>query len=210
MVLLVAGLVILIEGVWGLGAGAKIPDPTNIYKEYGMNAFADMRLRFSMTVSIMSIRDRTYLGPRWNENTEAYELHGDFPNRTAETMFELIDAGTMDNVPANTRPRPADLLDARTQKFYLRFNETVIFRSQLINKYVATTGTHFNSDLFFTDDENLSERFRVCYIDPSSRSLAAGKEPTLTFALAVFVADVASFPLACAPHKPDDYQREHG
>ena len=74
MVLLVAGLAILIEGVWGLGAGAKIPDPTNIYKEYGMNAFADMRLRFSMTVSIMSVRDKTYLGPKWNPVAPLHHL----------------------------------------------------------------------------------------------------------------------------------------
>ena len=157
-----AGIVVcLVKHVYGLGAGAKIPDPTNVFKEYGMNAFATMKLRFSMTVSVMNTRDQTYLGPRYNEQTEAYELHSDFPERTPETYFELIDAGTMDNIPANTRPRPADLYDTNTQKFFLRFNETLILRSQSINKYVATTGTNFNSDLFFTDDVTLSERFRM-------------------------------------------------
>ena len=126
-----------------------------------MNAFADMRLRYSMTVSIINTRDQMYLGPRWNEETGGYELYGDFPSRTPETLFELIDAGTMDNIPANTRPRGADLFDANTQKFYLRFNETLMLRSVSINKFLATQGTNFNSDLFFSDDATVSEKFRA-------------------------------------------------
>jgi len=149
------------EGASGLGAGAKIPDPTDVYKEYGMNYFADMRLRYSMTVSLMSTRERTYAGPRWNEQTEAYELFGNFPDRTSETLFELVDAGTMDNLPLNTRPRPEDPLDSNSQKFYLRFNETMMLRSQSINKFVATIGTGFNSDIIFTDDPSLADKFRV-------------------------------------------------
>merc|ERR1739848_203791 len=84
--LLVASMLWLVQKTEALGAGAKIPDPTNKYKEYGVNEFANLRLRFSMTVSIMSVRDKTYLGPKWNPELEDYELVGTFPNRTRETL----------------------------------------------------------------------------------------------------------------------------
>merc|ERR1711907_10080 len=145
----------------GLGAGARIPDPTNFFKEGGMNYFKGTHLRFSMTVSILSMRDGTYLGPRYNEQTEDYELFGDFPNRTRETLFEIIDAGTMTNLPKNTRPRGPDLGDTNTQKFYLRFNETLVLRSIEINKYVGTVGVNFQAEPHFINNVSVAERFRV-------------------------------------------------
>jgi len=147
--------------VEGLGSGAKIPDPTNQYKEQGMNYFKGDWLRFSMSVSIMNTRDQTYWGPRYNPLTEEYELYGDWPNRTTETMFELLDAGTMDNVPVNTKPRPADLLDRNSQKFYLRFNETMKLRSQHINMYLGTEGVNFHSRPIFTNDVGVAESYRL-------------------------------------------------
>jgi len=159
--LLVASVLWLVQEADALGAGAKIPDPTNKYKEYGMNEFADLRLRYSMTVSIMVVRDKTYLGPKWNPELEAYELVGNFPNRTRDTLFELIDAGTMDNRPMNTRPRPADPYDASTQKFNLRFNETTMFRSEAVNKYIGVRGSMFNSEIYFVDTPDIAESFRL-------------------------------------------------
>ena len=72
---LLAALTVLatfLQRAEGLGAGAKIPDPTNIFKEKGMSAFDGTKLRYSMTVSIMNDRDLTYLGPRWNEELEVW------------------------------------------------------------------------------------------------------------------------------------------
>ena len=46
-----------------------------------------------------------------------------------------------------------------SQKFSLRFNESFILRSESINKYVATTGTGFQSEFYFVDDISLAERF---------------------------------------------------
>jgi len=87
-------IMLLVEDVFGLGSGAKLPAATNFYKEKGMNAFSTMRLRYSMTVSVINTREQTYWGTRWNDITEAYELHGDFPDRSPETLFDLLDAGT--------------------------------------------------------------------------------------------------------------------
>ena len=55
------------------------------------------------------------------------------------------------------------LADANTQKFYLRFNETLVLRSQDINMYLGTRGTGFQSELYFLNDVNLAERFRVTH-----------------------------------------------
>ena len=125
----------------GLGSGAKIPAPTDVFKERGMNYFRSTWIRYSMTVSILSSRDKTFWGVRYNEDTEDYELHADFAERSEETLFELIDAGTEDNYPVNTKRRPPDYEDGSAQKFFVRFNETVALRSQSINKYVGTTGS---------------------------------------------------------------------
>jgi len=161
VMLSVAILGCLVHLAQGLGSGAKIPAPTNVYKEGGMNYFKGTTLRFSMTVSIRSIRDGTYWGTRYNDETEDYELHGDFPNRTRETLFEMVDAGTEDNTPVNTKTRPADYYDQRRQKFYVRFNETLILRAQSINRYVGITGVNFNSEPIFVDEIERAERIRV-------------------------------------------------
>jgi len=147
--------------VEGLGSGAKIPDPTNFYKEQGMGYFLGDNLRFSQTVYIMNTREQTYLGPRWNEETEEYELFCDFKERGRDNLFEIIDAGTYSNVPKNTEPRAADLLDGNKQKFYVRFNESLVLRNERINKYVATTGHNFGSSSYLTDNVNLAESWRV-------------------------------------------------
>ena len=126
-----------------------------------MNDFTPSRLRFSTLASIMNVRDKTYLGPRWNSELEDYELYGNFPERTPETYFELMDAGTMDNRPANTRPRPADPYDTNTQKFYLRFNETVQFRSEICNRYIGVQGSMFNSEIILVDEVARAESFRM-------------------------------------------------
>jgi len=114
-----------------------------------------------MTVSIMNTRDQTYWGSKYDDVTEDYELLGNIPERSLDTLFELIDAGTEDNVPTNTKPRPADLKDTNKQKFFLRFNETMILRAQSINKYVGTTGVDFQAEPIFVDEIHRAERFRI-------------------------------------------------
>jgi hypothetical protein len=75
--------------------------------------------------------------------------------------FEILDAGTFNNLPLNTRPRGHDLNDTRTQKFSLRFNESFILRSENVNRYLGTRGKHWQSDLYLTDDVSLAERFTI-------------------------------------------------
>jgi len=72
-----------------------------------------------------------------------------------------VSAGTYNNLPLNTRPRRADLNDTGTQKFALRFNESFVLRSENINKYLATRGTNWQSDLYLVDDVSLAEKFTV-------------------------------------------------
>merc|ERR1719247_3748623 len=114
-----------------------------------------------MTVSVMNTRDQTYLAPVYNEMTEEYELFGISPDRTRDTLFEIVDAGTMTNLPKNTRPRPPDLGDTNTQKFYVRFNETLIFRNIAINRYIGTEGVNFHAEPILVDDIRRAEHWRV-------------------------------------------------
>ena len=64
-------------------------------------------------------------------------------------------------MPLNTRPRAADLNDTRTQKFPIRFNESIVLRSESLNKYLSLRGRNWQSDVGLTDDVALAARFTV-------------------------------------------------
>jgi len=158
----------------GLGSGAKIPDPTNFYKEQSMAFFRGEYLRFSQTVSILNTRDGTYLGPRYNPVLEDFELYGNFKEPGPDTLFEVIDAGTFSNAVGddptkwvNTEPREPDLddscsaLDGKCQKSYVRFNETMILRSEKINRYISIVGTNFHAQTILSFEVDRSTQLRV-------------------------------------------------
>merc|ERR1711907_655654 len=139
-----------------------IPDPTDFYATEGMAYFQKTALRYSQTVRIYSPAQQSFWGPVYDELIEDYYMAGNHPNPPTENEeFEIIDAGTLNNIPRNTRPRNPDLLDTGTQHFAVRFNESFVLRSETVNRYVATRGVNFQSDMYLTDDVDKAERFTV-------------------------------------------------
>merc|ERR1711977_3501 len=113
-----------------------IPDPTDFYGTQGLSYFDPNQIRFSQTVRIYATRDKKYWGPTYDPLAEDYYMDATKQEITFNEEFELLDAGTMNNLPLNTRPRQADLFDSGTQHFSLRFNESFYLRSESINKYI--------------------------------------------------------------------------
>jgi len=139
-----------------------IPDPTDFYSTQGMPYFGPTQLRFSQTVYLYSRPAKSYWTPIYDSSTEDWRMLGNGHRPlTHSHEFELIDAGTMNNLPLNTRPRKPDLFDQGTQHFPLRFNESFVLRSESINKYVATRGVNWQSDVYFTNNMELAERFTI-------------------------------------------------
>jgi len=144
-----------------------------------MTFFRGEYLRYSMTASIYHERQQLYWGVRYNDLLEDWELHGDFKERGPATEFEMLDCGTTSNIPLNSRPRAPNLQDTNTQKFYLRFNETVMFRSVAINKYVGTVGHNFNAETRMVDSREVADQFRMIpqfnFNQPSANPIATNE-----------------------------------
>ena len=66
-------------------------------------------------VRLWSVSDRTFWGPVWDPELEEYLLTGDHTDTTYKQEFELLDGGTYNNIPLNTRPRPSDFNDTAPQ-----------------------------------------------------------------------------------------------
>ena len=66
-------------------------------------------------VRLWSVPDRTFWGPVWDPELEEYLLTGDHTDTTYKQEFELLDGGTYNNIPLNTRPRPSDFNDTAPQ-----------------------------------------------------------------------------------------------
>lgn len=150
----------VLPAVLGQNNANLIPDPTNHYAVSGLSYFMPRRIRYSQTAEIYHPSTGKYWASYRDAVTETFSIHT-VKDRGLNTQFELIDAGTLSNIPRNTRPRSPDLYDQGTQKFFLRFNESFILRSEDRNKYIGTLGTSWQSKLTLVDDINVAERFRM-------------------------------------------------
>merc|ERR1712166_180572 len=163
---------VLLPGAYG-AAGSLIPDPNDWYTQVGLPYFKPTFLRYSQTVQLFSPNDKLYWAVNQDQVSEHLSVRGQKHTNRA-TLFEMIDAGTLSNVPRNTRPRPADPYDAGNQHFFLRYNESFILRSIELNKFVATVGTFWQSRVTLVDDVSVAETFRVLptlnYRDPNLKS----------------------------------------
>merc|ERR1711934_1044318 len=149
-------IVLLLHAVQAQDLYSLIPDPTDFYATNGMAYFGTTQLRFSQTVRIFCPEEQTYWGPMYDELIEDYFITGHHKELIGPHQeWEMLDAGTLNNIPRNTRPRNPDLDDTGTQKFALRFNESLILRSESVNRYLATRGTNWQSDMYLTDDIEL-------------------------------------------------------
>ena len=133
-------LLAMLPAVRSQSGGSLIPDPNDWYAEEGLDYFMPTRIRYSQTVELVSPNTDTFWGTYQDPVTDHYAIHG-VKDRGRSTKFEILDAGTMSNIPRNTRPRNPDYYDEGTQHFFLRYNESFMLRSEDLNKYVGTVGT---------------------------------------------------------------------
>lgn len=151
-------------------AGSLIPDPSDWYAIYGLSYFSPTFLRYSQTVQLYSPGKKLYWSSQKDPVSDHYSVQA-LKTKDRTTLFEMIDAGTLSNIPRNTRPRAPDPYDTSPQRFFLRYNESFILRSIDRNLYVATVGTNWQSRVTLVDNVDVAEVFRVVstlvYTDPN-------------------------------------------
>merc|ERR1712166_401425 len=150
--------------------------------EQGLDYFLPTRIRFSQTVEVISPNTDTFWGTYQDPVTDHYAIHG-VKDQGRYTKFEILDAGTMSNIPRNTRPRNPDYYDEGTQHFFLRYNESFVLRSEDLNKYVGTVGTGWQSRMTLVDEISAAETFRMIpvleYAQPELRKQQAATNVNL-------------------------------
>jgi len=167
------------EGDGGGSAGAtsallfELPAATDFYANEGNAYFDPYQILFSQTIKLMSTRDRTYWGVELDDVTQEYIVSSGYKEEASKwQMWELIDAGTMDNLPRNTRPRTADTYDKGVQKFALRFNESFMLRSESTNMYLGQLGSGWSSSFTLVESVDRAVKLMVLPIrDPKAPQL---------------------------------------
>jgi len=140
----------------------ELPAATDFYANEGNIYFDPNMVLFSQTIKLMSQRDRTYWGVAMDEITQEYIVSSAHKGEDSKWQtWELLDVGTMDNLPRNTRPRTSDAFDKGTQRFALRFNESFMLRNEATNMYLGQLGVGWSSTFSLVESIDRAMKFMI-------------------------------------------------